>query len=242
MELQLFERDLSGNTILVKYRGSWLIVDNGYLDWSVTVPPMKDPETYPELRWSKWLESMRKDVECVFGILKGRFRILKTGIRLHGVEAADKIWMTCCALHNFLLEEDGLDKEWENGVPSDWEGNLGLHCESDVFRYLPVGENDDNDQNMALRRFDTSGLGVGNDVNRDDSASSDPSDGDGSALEIGASEQRGIRVVCKLSLQFFRSKLVEHFDIIFKQNRIKWPSRNGLATPGEVTTPPSWTE
>jgi len=25
-----------------------------------------------EMRWSKWLESMRKDVECAFGILKGR--------------------------------------------------------------------------------------------------------------------------------------------------------------------------
>jgi hypothetical protein len=80
VEFQSFERDLSGKTILVKYRGSWFIVDNRYLDWSVTVPPMKDPETYPELRWSKWVESMRKDVECVFGILKGRFRILKTGI------------------------------------------------------------------------------------------------------------------------------------------------------------------
>jgi hypothetical protein len=49
------------------------------------------------------------------------------GIRLHGVEAVDKIWMTSCALHNFLLKEDGLDKEREKGVPSDWEGNLGLH-------------------------------------------------------------------------------------------------------------------
>lgn len=28
-------------------------------------------------RWSKCVESNRKDVECTFGILKGRFRILK---------------------------------------------------------------------------------------------------------------------------------------------------------------------
>jgi hypothetical protein len=84
-----------------------------------------------------------------------------------------------------------------------------------------VGENDDNDQNMALRRFDASGMGVENDVNP---------------------EQKRIRAVRKLSLQFFRSKLVEHFDILFKQNQIKWPSRNGLTTPGVVTAPPSWTE
>jgi DDE superfamily endonuclease len=64
---------------------------------------------------------MWKDVECTFGIMKGRFRILKTGIRLHRVEATDKIWMTCCALHNYLLDVDGLNEGWESGVPSYWE-------------------------------------------------------------------------------------------------------------------------
>ena len=68
---------------------------------------------------------MRKDVECTFGILKGRWRILKSGIRLSGVECADDIFLTCCALHNWLLEIDGLDKEWRHGIPSDWEGEIG---------------------------------------------------------------------------------------------------------------------
>jgi hypothetical protein len=26
-----------------------------------------------------------------------------------GVESADHVWLTCCALHNMLLEVDGLD-------------------------------------------------------------------------------------------------------------------------------------
>jgi hypothetical protein len=50
---------------------------------------------------------------------KGRFRILKTGVQVHGAETTDKIWLTCCALHNFVLEADGLNKQWNNGVPSD---------------------------------------------------------------------------------------------------------------------------
>jgi hypothetical protein len=139
--------------------------------------------------------------------------------------------MTCCAFHNFLLKEDRLDKEWENGVPFYWESNLGLHCKSDVFRYLQVGENDDHDQKMAVVAwFDKSGRAVGKNVNRDDSTNnSDPSDGDGSTLESDALEQRRNRVVHKYSLQFFSSKLVEHFDILFKENCINWPSRNGLA-------------
>ena len=99
-------------------RGAWLLVDNGYHAWSITVPPFKRTDTRREVRFSAWLESMRKDVECTFGILKGRWRILKSGIRVHGIETADQIWLTCCALHNWLLTEDGLNKQWEDGVPS----------------------------------------------------------------------------------------------------------------------------
>jgi Plant transposon protein len=113
---ELFDYDDSMNVIKHKYSGAWILVDNGYLNWPTTVPPMKITTSRAEIRFSAWLESMRKDVECTFGILKGRWRILKTGIRLHGTENADKIWKTCCALHNMLLEVDGLDEKWEDGV------------------------------------------------------------------------------------------------------------------------------
>ena len=69
--------------------------------------------------------------------MKGRFRILKTGIRLHGQRPADKIFRTCCALHNWLLNVDGLDKQWENGARSVWEGELGHHDFSDANRHIP---------------------------------------------------------------------------------------------------------
>jgi hypothetical protein len=65
------------------------------------------------------LTELRKDVECTFGILKGRWRILKTGIRVHNTEVSDNIWMTCCALHN-ILREDGFPSSYEaddGGVP-----------------------------------------------------------------------------------------------------------------------------
>jgi len=36
------------------------------------------------------------------------------------------VWLTCCALHNWLLDINGLNGEWKNGVPmSDWEGPMG---------------------------------------------------------------------------------------------------------------------
>ena len=48
---ELLER--SGNEIVkVKYRGVWIIVNNGYHNWSVTVPPFTNSEFQHEIRWS----------------------------------------------------------------------------------------------------------------------------------------------------------------------------------------------
>jgi len=58
--------------VKARYQGVWLLVENGYLEHSTTVPPMKMTSAVAETRWSQWLESMRKDVECTYGILKGR--------------------------------------------------------------------------------------------------------------------------------------------------------------------------
>ncbi len=85
-------------------------MDEGYLSWPTLIPPLKVPTSYAEMRLSKWLESMRKDVKCTFGILNGRFRILKSDIPLHGVEVCDHKRKMCFALKNFLSKEDGLDK------------------------------------------------------------------------------------------------------------------------------------
>ena len=54
---------------------------------------------------------------------------------MHGIEAADNIWFTCCALHNMLLNVDGLDRRWKKGVPSLFEGELGWHAVGDVETY-----------------------------------------------------------------------------------------------------------
>ena len=133
-EFELYEKDADGNTIRVRYKGAWIIVDNGYLSWSTTVPPFTNTNWRDEVRWSEWVESMRKDVECTFGILKGRWRILKTGVRLHSIESVDMIWATCCALHNMLLEVDGLDTPWDGmKIPSsEWDGELGNLDSSDL--------------------------------------------------------------------------------------------------------------
>ena len=56
----------------VKYNGAWILVDGGYPTWTTLICPFKDTPSEMEGRWSRWAESMRKDVECAFGIMKGK--------------------------------------------------------------------------------------------------------------------------------------------------------------------------
>ena len=48
-------------------------------------------------------EGVRKDVECTFGILKKRWMVLNNGILFHDINVCNKVFTTCCCLHNFLL-------------------------------------------------------------------------------------------------------------------------------------------
>ena len=194
-EFKLLELNDNNEEVEVTYKGAWFIVDNGYLNWSCTVPPMKHPITYEEIRFSEWLESMRKDVECTFGIIKKRFSILKTGIRLGSISQSDKVWRTCCALHNLLLFHDGLDKNWETGTSMNSSGRK-------VNDVIP----------FALQR-----------LNSNDKSSSNHTRYEKDFFKKYSLD--GNRVVSKLPLDIFQERLIHHFDLRFKKNDIKWPKR-----------------
>jgi len=80
--------------------------------------------------WSKHIESLRKDVECTFGILKKRFIFLKNCIRLHHMEDIEHVFRCCCILHNILLNWDGYD-DWR-GKETEQETEQELMDEGDI--------------------------------------------------------------------------------------------------------------
>ena len=100
------------------YRGLYLLTDNGYHLWRCLIPPMPVVSLDDEVIWSKHLTSVRKDVECTFGSLKIRFKILKIPLRFPSIDKIDNIFYTCAILHNMLLHWDGLAlMEREEGDP-----------------------------------------------------------------------------------------------------------------------------
>ncbi|KAI2492793.1 Plant transposon protein [Fragilaria crotonensis] len=90
--------------------------------------------------------------------LEGRWRILKSGIRVHNTEVGDNIWLTCCALHNMLLDVDGLSKAWKMVFVPLGDGIWRVSRRRDSFavRRLvdPTGTED-----FRLRHYDGSRFG-----------------------------------------------------------------------------------
>lgn len=89
--------------------------------------------------WSERVESARKDIECVFGKVKGRFRIFWTKILFNDKDKIDNAWFTACIIHNMLLQFDGLDV-LEKDV--DWEGADG-DADDTTAEFLPEEKTDD---------------------------------------------------------------------------------------------------
>ena len=174
---------------------------------------MKDTTSRAEIRFSQWLESLRKDVECTFGILKRRWRILKSGIRSHGLLNYDRTWQTCCALHNMLLDVDGLDGEWDDGVGSTSQGPVPFSIEK-------------LNNPSLVRNGDLSGHGYGNDyIPSEGDEEMDVEDAEMPDADIERNDDGSISIT-NLSLKEFRQRLVRHFNVFFLQHKVVWPERS----------------
>ena len=97
-----------------KCKGGHVLVDGGYLKFACFICPQLQRCESSAVYWSELLESVRKDIECVFGILKARFRILKMQLEVKYASTIEAIFQCCCILHNILLVHDGLDTKYND--------------------------------------------------------------------------------------------------------------------------------
>jgi hypothetical protein len=97
---------VDANGMPLMFKGGYLIVDGGYPKLMFLIDPMPQTSSVKGTIWSEWLESIRKDVECFFGILKNRFRMLKNQIQLHDFKEIDCAWNCAIILHNMLIHYD----------------------------------------------------------------------------------------------------------------------------------------
>ena len=102
------------------------------MKWLTTIPPSKNAFSYKELGRLQWMEIMQKDVKCIFGIMKSRWRILKSPIQLKGMAGANKVRWTCCAfLHSWLLEVDAIDIRYK-GISQSFNPRFSKSTMKDI--------------------------------------------------------------------------------------------------------------
>lgn len=100
-------------------KGGYLLVDGGYWKEQWLMCPCPQGGNLRETIWSEWLESIRKDVECTFGMLKQRFRLFLNQVHFHSFFIIEAAWKTACILHNMMLMYNGVDLlDWERNI--DW--------------------------------------------------------------------------------------------------------------------------
>ena len=87
----------------------YLISDVIYPPWCVFAKPINAPLSEGECIYTKMQEDVRKDIEHFFGVLQGRFRILRHELHERSDELVMQISQICMILHNMIVDI------WERG-------------------------------------------------------------------------------------------------------------------------------
>lgn len=170
--------------------------------------PSKHATSDEERDWTKMVESLRKDVECLFGELKQEFAILKYGSRFNSLTLMDNIFLTCCAIHNQRKVIAGLDEMWDLDhilIDEDLSQN-----DAAVFRRQA-----ETDRLNSVPEEDNSGMGGGENLIL--------------PFDDNVLEEHDI------SHDIVKKRLIDHFTVANKKNEVVWPKRNGVVTKYNAT-------
>ena len=92
------------------WKGAYVLTDGGYPKCAMLIDPSSKDFDFFTVMWAEWLESIRKDVECVFGMLKNRFRWLRNKVPYHDIILIWNAMRVAAIFHNRLLAYDGYDR------------------------------------------------------------------------------------------------------------------------------------
>ncbi|XP_071688859.1 uncharacterized protein [Rutidosis leptorrhynchoides] len=89
------------------YTKGYYLADGIYPDWTTLVKGYSQSTDEKRVKFKRFQESARKDVERTFGVLQGRFVILKYPARSIRFNKLREYMNTCILLHNMIQEDNG---------------------------------------------------------------------------------------------------------------------------------------
>lgn len=112
----------------------FILGDNGYPSKPYLLTPLLRPTTQAQINYNISHKRTRITVERCFGLLKRKFLCLQYGLRF-GANKCCKVILATAILHNFIIEQDGLNYEEDDEDQFD------------------VNPNDPVDQNVNQRQI-----------------------------------------------------------------------------------------
>ena len=114
-----------------------LLGDSGYACLPFLMTPYPEPQTQPERRFNRALKVTRSLVERTFGVLKRRFHVLHSEIRMSPYRVCTII-VACCILHNIAIENNEPLPEIEDGPYNEDDGEefVGVETGQAVRNHL----------------------------------------------------------------------------------------------------------
>ncbi len=101
------------------YDQPYWLADGIYPAFACFVKSVRAPSNPKEANFAAAQEARRKDVERMFGMLQARWHILTTPCRLWSKDAMRDVVVTCCILHNMILEFE-MDMLHLETNPAEW--------------------------------------------------------------------------------------------------------------------------
>jgi hypothetical protein len=125
-DAHLFNSSPLGTQLAERLTGNYhLIADSAYALTPHVITPLKGDwaENSPQGLFNYFHSSTRIYIECAFGVLKNRFRILKGGGWQLSALDDYAMWITaCCTLHNLCIDYGDLDAPCEIKLPGQGGG------------------------------------------------------------------------------------------------------------------------
>ena len=102
-----------------------LIGDSGYACLPYLMTPYPEPQTAPQRRFNQALRITMSIIERTFGILKRRFHILHSEVRM-APERVCTITIVCCILHNISIDNNEPLPEFDEKEPFENANFMGV--------------------------------------------------------------------------------------------------------------------
>jgi hypothetical protein len=89
-----------------EYGMGYYLADGIYPSWPVFMKGVPVPQLEKHRFFSERQATLRKDVECAFGLLKKRFNILAIPGRSYSQRTLGLIMRACIILHNMIIDDE----------------------------------------------------------------------------------------------------------------------------------------